>query len=147
MTEEENPYAPPISSNDDCTFDGNITTQSLRYLNRTGKLAIFVAIFSFIYVISSILLTLLLETKLEKILSNLFHILIALSVCWYSWQYAQFAKKVQNNKKTNNLLECFSYSTKIHKVFGIYSIILLSVFGVLLVVIFVFLLLMRLKVI
>ena len=44
MTEEENPYAPPISSNDDCTFDGDITTQSLRYLNRASKFAMFAII-------------------------------------------------------------------------------------------------------
>lgn len=130
MIDEENPYSPPISSNEDCTFDGEITTQSLRYLNRAGKIAMFAIIVCLIYVVSALPMTLLFETRTDKILSTFFHILITIFICWYAWKYTQCSKKIQKNKNTNNLLECFYYSNKVHKIFGIYSILLLSVMAI-----------------
>ncbi|MBQ9260376.1 MAG: hypothetical protein IJ187_11105 [Neisseriaceae bacterium] len=130
MTEEENPYAPPISSNDDCTFDGDITTQSLRYLNRASKFAMFAIIVCLVYVVSSLVVTLLFETRLAKILSTFFHMLVTIFIVWYAWKYTQCSKKIQKNQNTNNLLECFYYSTKVQKIFGIYSILLLSIVAI-----------------
>ncbi|MBR5939936.1 MAG: hypothetical protein IKZ88_01655 [Neisseriaceae bacterium] len=98
--ENDNPYAPPQSSGE-ITYDGNINSSALQYLNSASKWALFYAVMTVLFLV----LALFSISGVGDIFGLIINFVISGFLAFYSWKYAQNAKSMQSNANIEQLTQ------------------------------------------